>query len=186
MIEPVKIYDSFYTNEELGLVGFEIFLNYFKPNYQPHNNWYPNRFQAYPCYETGEFNTESLLYKMLHLKLNILLDNKIDILKTYLRKTISAEIEDKSIFKSNSSLKHQDSISGNSFDLAGLIYLNTFSILDGTRLFTAHATQNEPDIVVGSKMNRLIIYRADTWHEPGYDKHSEVRYIQPFFIKLKK
>jgi len=182
MIEPIKIYDDFYTNEELGFIGFEIFSNYFTPSYQPFDNWYQNRFQAYPCYETKKFSNESFLYKMLYSKLNILLDNKIDKLRTFLRKIITAEIEDKSIFKSISSLKHQDS----DFDLAGLIYLNTFSILDGTRLFTAHGAQNEPDIVIGSKINRLIMYKADTWHEPGYDKHTEVRYIQPFFIKLKK
>ena len=78
MIEPIKIYDSFYTNEELGFIGFEIFSNYFTPTHQPFPQWYPNRFQAYPCYETREFENESFVYKMLYSKLNILLDNKID------------------------------------------------------------------------------------------------------------
>ena len=58
--------------------------------------------------------------------------------------------------------------------------------MDGTKLFTTNKDQFEPDIVIGSKPNRMILYKASTWHEPNFDKNNEVRFIQPFFITLKK
>lgn len=182
MIEPIKVYDDFYLKEELGFIFFEALMNQFNFTHQPHAIWYQNSNHAYPCHQTKEFNEGSWIHSTLLSKLNPIFNNKIKTLKTYFRKTIRSEVLDnKSQFKSDAPLRHYDN-----GDFAGIIYITNFSIMDGTKLFTANKNQFEPDIVIGSKPNRMILYSASTWHEPNFDKNNEVRFIQPFFITLKK
>jgi len=183
MIEPIKIYDDFYSNEELGFVFFESLMNQFHFTHQPSESWYQNNYEAYPCHQTKEFIEGSWLHSILLKKLNPIFDNKIKKLKTFFRKTIGSEIfSNRSQFKSDAPLRHQDL----SHDFAGLIYITNFGIMDGTKLFTKDKNQFEPDIVIGSKPNRMILYTANTWHEPNFDKNNEIRFIQPFFLTLDK
>jgi len=181
MIEPIKVFDEFYEPMELGLVCLEAHLNNFNTSYQPGEAFVQNRLNAYPCYETKLLNEESSIYKILHSKLNLLLDNKIERLHTRFRKIYKNELENKSIFK-NMSLKHQDEKQ----DIAIVIYLNNFNIMDGTKLYTMGQNQFDPDIVIGAKPNRLIMYKSETWHEPCIDLNTELRVIQVAFIQLKK
>jgi hypothetical protein len=182
MIEPIKIYDDFYSNDELGFIFFEALMNQFSVSYQPGDTWYQNSNDAYPCHQTKPFNEGSWIHSNLLNKLNPMFNNKIKTLKTFFRKIIRSEVfENRSQFKSDAPLRHQDTS-----DFAGLIYITNFSIMDGTKLFTTDKNQFEPDIVIGSKPNRMILYTASTWHEPNFDKNNEIRFIQPFFITLKK
>jgi hypothetical protein len=45
--------------------------------------------------------------------------------------------------------------------------------------------QIEPDIVIGSKTNRCIIYNSDIPHAAGIDWEEKVRNILVFFLKGK-
>jgi len=184
MIEPIKIYDDFYTNEELGYVFSESLINHFMTTYQPSCEWYQNMYSAYPCHETKIFTSDNLIYNFLLNKLNILLNKEIFKLTTFFRKIVKSDLtENSSVFKSMSPLRHVDK----DCDFAGLIYLSNLSIMDGTKLFTVTgSSQFEPDLVIGAKPNRMIIYNGLISHEACFDKNNEVRIVQPFFIKLKK
>jgi hypothetical protein len=183
MIEPIKIIDDFYLKDELGFIYFEALINYFTPSYQPDGKWYQNRNHAYPCYQTKNFDEQTYIYTTLFNKLNPMFNNKIKTFKTCFRKILKSEVLDnRSQFKSDAPLRHHDS----NEDFAGVIYLTNFSIMDGTKLFTLDKNQYEPDIVIGAKPNRMILYNAKTWHEPSFDKNNDVRFIQTFFIILKK
>jgi hypothetical protein len=183
MIQPIRIFDNFYSNDELGFIFFEGLMNYFNISCQPGEVYYQNPSHAYPCHETKKFDDKTLVYHTLIKKLNPLFDNKIKTLTTFFRKTLRSEIlENKSQFKSDAPLRHQDLDA----DFAGLIYITNLSIMDGTKLFTVNKDQWEPDIVIGAKPNRMIVYNSNIWHEPNFDKNIESRFIQPFFIKLEK
>jgi hypothetical protein len=181
MIEPVKILDDFYKPEEFGLMFFEANINNFNQAYQPNSAWVSNRLHAYPCYETKKFLEETYVYSTTFKKLNMVLDNKVEKIETLFRKTYLQELKSKSIYK-NMSMKHQDE----EWDMAAVLYFNNFNIMDGTKLYTKNKDQLEPDLVVGAKPNRLIIYNTSTWHEPCIDFNTEVRIIQVVFIKIKK
>jgi hypothetical protein len=69
------------------------------------------------------------------------------------------------------------------YDVAGVIYYNTWSLEDGTYFFSGK-DQIEPDIMIGAKPNRCIFYKTDIFHCPGHNKKTDVRLVQPFFISL--
>jgi hypothetical protein len=44
--------------------------------------------------------------------------------------------------------------------------------------------QIEPDVIVGAKPNRCVFYDSQIYHKPLQDPNTEIRIIQPFFIKF--
>ena len=73
-------------------------------------------------------------------------------------------------------------VDGGSTVLAGVIYLNTQSIQDGTSLYNDFSDY-EPTLTVASKPNRFIMYNSNIIHSPGVRQWQEERIIQPFFIE---
>ena len=180
MLNKVNIIEDFYNDDDLGKVTLAYNLKSYTATYQPKDIFYPNRLKAMPCYETNMFASDDLILKMFvntfQQKTNLNIENVF----TFFRKTKSEEIQKSAFYKAGSPPHVDDTI----FDVAGLVYLNTFSIKDGTSIFT-YKNQYEPDIIVGSKPNRCIFYNADMYHTANYDLDNEDRFIQPFFIKLK-
>jgi hypothetical protein len=106
----------------------------------------------------------------------------IDKLSTRFRKIYSSELEH--VFKYGLR-PHNDSAI---WDIAGVIHFNAFSLDDGTAIFSDFENNNhqiEPDIIIGAKPNRCVFYNSQIPHRPLQNKHTEMRIIQPFFIKFK-
>ena len=95
---------------------------------------------------------------------------------TFLRKIKLSELK-----QSPSYGQHRQHVDPQYYNLAGLVYFNSNSLEDGTKLYSdSHSF--EPTLIVGSKVNRCIFYRADTWHCPGMKQEVEERWVQPFML----
>jgi len=178
----INIIDNFYEPNEFNEVVTVAHLNPYTATYQPNDIFYPDRLKAYPCYETKVLDSQDLLFKTFCSTFEKKSNLKIKAVKTFIRKILNSELEH--VFKYRLP-SHQDngSVLGNKVQIAGLIYINTFNLIDGTYIYS-HQHQIEPDIMVGSKPNRCVYYSSDLWHSPGHDKNTEIRLVQPFFITL--
>jgi hypothetical protein len=180
MYKIIDIFDNFYTRDEFDKVLKDSkSLKYFK-SYQPNEYYYPNRLKAHPCHQTNVLTEQHKTYQILKNKLIHQLNIPVKNIKTFFRKTFSKEMKKS---PSIEGIKHQDD---GTYDLAAIVYLNTQSIKGGTNIFSDHQYQIEPDIIVGSKINRLIIYNASTFHSANTDLLDKTRIIQTIFVKVIK
>jgi hypothetical protein len=176
----INLIEDFYDSNDFGLITVEANFSQYKSTYQPAGKYFTNRLKAYPCYETNTFfDNNSLLVNIFintfHKKTNY----KIKKIETLFRKIYSKEL--KTIFEYKLS-PHQDP---EKYDFAGVVYLNSWSLKDGTALYSFRE-QIEPDLIIGSKPNRCVFYSSGHWHSPCQDPETEMRIVQPFFITLEK
>jgi len=172
----INVIDNFYPNAHLGIMALK-FLNLpFQATWQSNQQYFHDRMKAYPCWETFYLEKEDTgqkVFKELFKK-----ETNIDILHmiTFLRKIKLSELK-----QSPSYGQHRQHVDPQYYNLAGLVYFNSNSLEDGTKLYSdSHSF--EPTLIVGSKVNRCIFYRADTWHCPGMKQEVEERWVQPFML----
>jgi hypothetical protein len=178
----LKIIDNFYDEKDFNIMVSATMLNSYKGCWQPIGKHYYNRSSAYPCHETNEFCEKDVPYKIFcktfEEKTGLIIDN----VKILFRKIYSSELEH--VFKYGLR-PHKDSVNS---DIAGIIHFNAFSLDDGTGIFSEFENNNdqiEPDIIIGAKPNRCVFYNSQIPHRPLQNKKTEMRIVQPFFIKLK-
>jgi len=179
----LKIIDNFYKKNDFEHMLSSSILNPYKSTLQPNDKFFISRSNAYPCYETTKFLKDTSLFEIFTKTFEEKTGFIIEDVNTFFRKIYSSELEH--VLKYGLR-PHTDE---NKYNIAGVIYYNTFSLNDGTAIFSGMEENNcqiEPDIIVGSKPNRCVFYCSSIWHRPLQDKNTEVRIIQPFFIKIKK
>lgn len=184
MISKINLIDDFYEINDFNILFSSAQLNPYIATYQPNNVHFNNRLQAYPCHETNQFKKDDFGYELFRSTFEKKTNLKIKELKTFFRKIYSSELEH--IFKyrlpphvDNSKLEDQTF----EFDFAGVIYYNTWSLEDGTYLFSSK-DQIEPDVMIGAKPNRCVFYKTDIFHSPGHNKKTDMRLVQPFFLSI--
>lgn len=175
-----SLIENFYEPNDLGLIVLG-FLNYnFNITYQSDTQYYQDRLQAYPCYETQNFKKDHFVYQ----KFTNTFQNKTNInvlhCETFLRKVKLNEFK-----KSASWGKQFPHTDGDTFDLAGLIYFNSNSIKDGTLIYNKEI-DFEPTVIIGSKINRCVFYNTLIPHSPSNEQLTEERWTQPFFLITKE
>tara|TARA_R100000329_G_C7572675_1_gene202737 strand:+ start:120 stop:725 length:606 start_codon:yes stop_codon:yes gene_type:complete len=179
----LTIIDNFYEPHDLGLMTLGFVNLPFSPTY--HSKEWPisHRMQGYPCWESEEIpHQESdvspyqIFLKTFIKKTNI----KPIVIRTLFRKIKLEELKQAEIYKKER--PHQDN---ENFDFAGLIYYNSNSIKDGTKLYNAQ-TDFEPTVIAGSRMNRCIFYNTQQPHSTPTDQWVDERWVQPFFLITKE
>ena len=184
MYKNVNIGEDFYPAEHFGLMQLNSKMLAYDACWQPAGIWYPNRLKAYPCHETKKWNDGSDIKKIFINLFEKISNVKVAQCATFFRKILSEEIKQSPIAKYGV-LPHQDNQDNDEWDLAGVVYLNSFSLDDGTRLYS-YQNQVEPDVIVGAKPNRIVWYDANLYHSAGHDFLTAERIVQPFFIKTVK
>ena len=171
----ITLIDNFYPDELYADVLEQVKTFDFNPSHQPCRKDI-NRYQAYPVYETNDLKKDNPAYQYLEKKLQ---EFKLKPFKmhTFYRKTLLSELK-----KSLSWDNYAKHIDGGGISLAGVIYLNTQSIQDGTSLYNDFSDY-EPTLTVASKPNRFKMYNSNIIHSPGVRQWQEERIIQPFFIE---
>jgi hypothetical protein len=178
----LKIVDNFYKEEDFKFVITCSILNMYSKTWQPNNLAVLNKNNSYQCHETKVFEENDLISKIFINTFQEKTKLSIDFILTFFRKIYSSDL--KNIFKYGMPA-HKDPIK---FDIAGIIHLNTSSLDDGTAIFSdmeKNSFQIEPDILIGAKLNRCVFYDSQIYHKPLQDQNTEMRIVQPFFIKLK-
>lgn len=173
----LNIIDNFYNNEDFYYMISCSMLNPYCQTYQPNNNFFSSRANAYSCHETKSFVVNDKALSIFGNTFVSKTGKKIKEVKTFFRKIYSYEITNVLKYGMPS---HKDDID---FNIAGVVYYNSFGIDDGTGLYTTEDFQIEPDIIVGSKPNRCVFYDTQISHKPLQSKDNQVRIVQPFFIK---
>jgi hypothetical protein len=155
----------------------------FKETYQSREWNVSNRLQAYPCLETDVYEKSSdenspyfILKKTIEAKTNI----KPLKIQTCFRKIKLKELKKSLVYKKER--PHKDN---SNYNIAGLIYFNSNSLIDGTKIYNSNE-DFEPTVVIGSKVNRCIMYSSQQPHSAPYEQSVEERWIQPFFISTKE
>lgn len=178
-----NLIDGFYDQNELGLVTINLINMHYNSTHQPQQKYFGgDRMLGYPVHETNYFTDSGpmcpydIFIKTFTNKTNI----KPLHLETFFRKTKLSECKESPSWKQYK--QHQDSAY---FDIAGLIYLNSNSLKDGTLFFNSEH-DFEPTCIIGSKGNRCVFYSAETWHAPSMEQSVEERWTQPFFIIYKE
>ena len=176
------VVEDFYSRENFGLMSnFQRTCN-MKGLQVPQNIYYPSRLDAYPTWESNCFGKNELEYKITE---KAILENtkfKISKMQSLFRKVLTSELLKSPYKDRNESLVHQDS---NNYDWAGVVYFDSFSIEDGTRLYS-YADQIKPDVIVGSKPNRCILFKSHLFHSAGIDWNKDSRTVQIFFVETDK
>lgn len=171
----MEIIDNFYNAEQFNKISYFIDNFTYKKTYQP-SEVINNKEDGYPCYETEILKPNNYIFQSLVNSFKTHKNINVKMLKTYIRKTYLYELKDSNIFKKSLN-PHQDK----KCDLAGVVYLNTNDINDGTIIYE-NESLNNPSIIVGSKINRCLFYKNNIWHQPNLNQTSDVRIIQPFFL----
>jgi hypothetical protein len=181
--------DDFYKAPELGLQTLNFVNATFIPEHQANSIDYGDRLKGYPCYETKTLNFDFKKDEISNLADPIRIVHKtfqektdFKILKslTFFRKTKLDELQKSPSWEQYK--QHQDS---KEYDIAGLVYFNSFSLKDGTVIFD-HKDSYEPTAIIGSKCNRCVFYSSQLWHAPSMEQEVEERWVQPFFITVKE
>jgi len=175
----MNLIDDFYSAEDYATMFTMASHANYHSAYQPSKIYFYNRLKAYPCYQSNDFIIDSIGYQIFVKTFEEKSKLKVLEFKSFFRKILSSELEN--IFKYGS-VPHID---GEGNDFAGVIYYNIESLYDGTATYTS-AFHREPTMIVGAKSNRCVFYPTSTWHSPLQDKNTEVRLIQPFFVKIEK
>lgn len=178
-MQKVVIIEDFYEAQDFGIMSNFALTCSLKGLYVPHNIYYPSRLQAYPTWECNFFIEKEMPYQIFKntLKRKTHL-NPIKIDSSF-RKVLTSELEQSPYKGREESLIHQDS---SEYDWAGVVYFDSFCIRDGTRIYS-YREQVEPDIIVGSKPNRCVLFKADLFHSAAIDWRRDSRLIQLFFLK---
>ena len=173
----LKIIDNFYSDEDFFYMISCSVLNPYNKTYQPNKNFFNSGANSYSCHESQNFVLGNKAFLIFENTFFLKTGLRIKEIKTFFRKIYSSEITNVLKYGMPS---HKDDVD---FNIAGVIYYNSFSLDDGTGLYTTENFQIEPDIIVGAKPNRCIVYDTQITHKPLQSKDNEIRIIQPFIIK---
>tara|TARA_R100001509_G_C4783139_1_gene187127 strand:- start:64 stop:645 length:582 start_codon:yes stop_codon:yes gene_type:complete len=175
--------DNFYDYNDLGIMTLYFMNLPFNQTYQSQAWKVSNRLQAYPCYETQVFNESDvkdspyhIFKKTLEKKTNI----KPLLIQSLFRKIKLNELKNSSVYQKDR--PHKDNID---FDYAGLIYFNSNSLKDGTKLYLEE-NDFDPTVIIGAKVNRCIFYDTQQPHSTPVDQNVEERWVQPFMLITKE
>ena len=165
----ITIVEDFYSPEDLGIHSKEWQVS--------------NRLQAYPVHESAQIpksddprSAYQIFKRTLEYKTNL----KPLYIKTLLRKIKLSELKESAVFKNDR--PHMDD---ETFNYAGLVYFNSNSIKDGTKLYSDER-DFEPTLIVGARVNRLVLYNTQQPHSTPMDQHVEERWVQPVFLITEK
>ncbi len=171
--------DCFYDANDLGLIALN-FLNFrFNPSVQSQKGHYGgDRLKGWPCHETGEIPKElkETFIQTFEKKTNI----QILYMTSFLRKTKKSEVE-----SSPSYGQFKQHIDSPNYDIAGVVYYNSNSLDDGTRIYMTEQCY-EPTTIIGSRGNRCVFYGTQVWHCPPMLQTVDERWTQPFFLITKE
>lgn len=180
-MQNVKIIEDFYSEKDYGLIQHFLHTNNMKAVHQPNRIYYPNRLQAYPCWETDRFSEDSFEFNIFKKTFELKSGMEINNINSFFRTVKKCELEQSPYVGKEESLIHQDTNTESDISHAGVIYFDSFSIKDGTRLYS-YKSQIEPDIIIGSKPNRCIFYKSNIFHSAGIDWRQDKRTVQIFFF----
>ena len=141
----------------------------YKATHQPYKQYYGNRFQAYPCYESFNKSITQLLQPHIQSEFGRELKN----FNVVTRKILSSELKQSKV-NTPFGLIHQDNT-----DFASIIYFDQ-TVSGGTNFFE-YVIDKYPDISIGAYPNRLIVYNGRRPHAPAHDFTFEERYIVASF-----
>lgn len=178
----LKVIDDFYSKENFCNMMTAANLFNYKKVWHPSNVKYFNKTHGYPTYETDVFDFDFPLLNLFKAELLLKTGLKPKKIKTFFRKIYNSDLD--KIIKYGMS-PHIDT----GCELAGVVYYNSFGLDDGTGLYTSteeNFKQIEPDIIIGAKPNRMVIYNSNIMHKPLQDEQNSLRLIQPFFLELDK
>lgn len=175
----INVIDDFFSFDEFNLIKHYQENSVYIATYQPSKIYYHSRFKAYPTWECA-LEKNNLIYNILLKNIQEKISKEYTISSAFLRKVYKDELL-KSPFKGkNHGVIHKDNVEG--VMLSGLIYFNSFSINDGTSLFS-YEQQLEADMIIGSKPNRCVFYNSSIPHAAGIDWEERVRNTLVFFLK---
>ena len=180
-LKQLYVIDNFYSPEDFNFMVSASLLNPYDTTYQPNSNFMHRKENGYICHETKEFNKEDLAFNLFYRTFQEKTLLKVNFIRTHFRKIYSSDIPH--VFKYGMS-PHQDRIgTTGEINIAGVVHINASGLEDGTALFSSNE-QIEPDIIIGAVPNRCVFYDPKIWHRPLQDKRTELRIIQPFFMKV--
>lgn len=171
--------DYFYDANDLGIVTLHFLNIRFTPTVQSTNSYYGgDRLKGWPCYETGPIpkTMKETFIKTFEKKTNL----KVLHMKSFLRKTKKDEVKQSPSY--GQFKQHVDDLC---YDLAGVVYFNSNSLDDGTRIYMTEQCY-EPTVIIGSRSNRCVFYNSQVWHCPPMLQTVEERWTQPFFLIIKE
>jgi hypothetical protein len=177
----INVFDDFFDLDDFFKIKVYQECSHYRESYQPYSANYTNRLKGYPVWESL-IDKNHPIYEILLKTIELKLSKEYEIDSIILRKIYVDELL-RSPYKGRSyGMIHKDKVK--EVKMSGVIYLNGGSINDGTSLFSEEM-QMEPDIIIGSKANRCVIYNSDIPHAPGIDWEEKVRNILVFFLKGK-
>ena len=177
-IIKINVIDDFFSFEEFNLIKhYQENSNYIAA-YQPSRIYYHSRLKAYPTWECA-VTKDTPIYNILLKNIETRISKDYTILSVSLRKVYRDELLKSPFNDRNYGFIHQDTEKAT---ISGLIYLNNFSIKDGTSLFS-YEQQLEADMIIGSKPNRCVFYNSSIYHAAGIDWEERVRNTLVFFLK---
>jgi len=179
----LNILDNFYKQEDFNFVLTAAMMAPYTSMYQPYQNFnILSKSHAYKCHQTKELTEFDLVTKIFINTFQEKTGKTVKKFHSFFRKIYSSEIDN--ILKYGMS-PHKD---GKNHPIAGIVHFNTYSLEDGTAIFSnnddADFRQIEPDVVIGSRPNRCVFYDSQLWHRPLQDKNTEMRLVQPFFLQV--
>jgi len=156
----------------------EKFMEYeFEADYQPHSEYYGNRLQAYPVYETDELEKiDNDLYNKLKDRIKEIVGDEITEFSARLRYVDMNEIKE-SMQNQKYGIRHTDGK-----HCAGVLYFE--QALDGGTAIYRNQFDQKPDTEVAAYPNRAVIYNGQQWHAPCNDFTYEKRKIICFFFNV--
>jgi|TARA_R100000231_G_scaffold3116_1_gene5748 hypothetical protein len=179
----ITIVEDFYSPEDLGIMSLYFMNTPFLESYHSKEWQVSNRLQAYPVHESAQIpksddprSAYQIFKRTLEYKTNL----KPLYIKTLLRKIKLSELKESAVFKNDR--PHMDD---ETFNYAGLVYFNSNSIKDGTKLYSDER-DFEPTLIVGARVNRLVLYNTQQPHSTPMDQHVEERWVQPVFLITEK
>jgi|TARA_R100000005_G_C4925461_1_gene156821 hypothetical protein len=173
------VIEDFYSPSELGLMSLYFMNLPLLESYQSKAWKVSDRFQAYPCYESEiipKSDEKNHPYKIFKDTFEQKTNLKPILINTYFRKIKLEELKKSAVYKKDRPHKDDDT-----FDYAGVVYFNSHSIKDGTKIYNDER-DFEPSVIIGSKVNRCVFYDSEQPHSAPYDQNVEERWIQPFFL----
>ena len=174
----IYIHNSFLVPEDFMDIN-DSFDNYnFEASYQPSGEFYGNRLQAYPVYESdllADINPE--LNSKIKARIEETLDHEIEEFYASLRYVINEEVK-QSAQNDKYAIKHVDPR-----HCAGVLYFD--QAVDGGTAFFRTIHDKKPETEIGAYPNRCIIYNGQSIHAPCNDFTYDKRRILVFFFNIK-
>jgi len=175
----INVIDDFFSFEEFNLIKHYQENSKYVATYQPWGVYYHSRLKAYPTWECP-LDKDNPIYNILLKNIETKISKDYEISKVLLRKVYKDELLKSPFNGKTHGVIHQDTSEG--IVISGLIYFNSFSINDGTSLFS-YKQQLEADMIIGSKPNRCVFYDSSIYHAAGIDWEERVRNTLVFFLK---